>query len=165
MPVALTRTFVAALLGLAFVSSALATGEDILALTGQYTFFIKPVPGSCTTYHQKMVPCVATKTIMASKPTTHRYPVPEPSLRSAPVCLSELPVGCADGVGPCLECFPRGSCRNDLKRVVMPRMTPVAVSEGLEPKCVTKRIRLPQWFAVEEAPKQPRKIRKTAPQG
>ena len=61
--------------------SAKAMGEDVLAQTGQYTFFIKPHPGACMTYNQKMVPCVATQTIPIPRPVVQTYPVPFPVKR------------------------------------------------------------------------------------
>ena len=149
-------------LSAALASSAYAFGEDILACTGQYTFFIKPDPTSHVTYYQKMVPCVETKTIPKPRRIVETYPVPLPATRKLPVLLSETPVVCPDGEDPCVECFPKPSAKSAFKDVVVPRIVPVRVP-GLvsEPRTVTRRIMRPQWFAVEEIEKAPpRKIRK-----
>jgi hypothetical protein len=145
-------------------SSAYGLGEDILAHTGQYTFFIKPDPTSHVTFYQKMVPCVKTKIIPVARRIVETYPVPVPVTRKLPVLLSETPVGCDDGADPCIECFPKPSTRSAFKDVVAPRMVPARIpSLVVEPRAVTRRIMLPQWFAVEEIPKPPpRKIRKVS---
>ena len=109
-------------LSVALSSSAHALGEDILAHTGQYTFFIKPDPTSCVTYYQRMVPCVEKKTIPVARRIVETFPVPVPVKRKHPVLLSETPVGCAIGAGPCIECFPKPSCRPGVKDVLVPRV-------------------------------------------
>lgn len=144
------------LLSAVLASSAYAFGEDILARTGQYTFFIKPDPTSHVTYYQKMVPCVKRKTIPVARRIYETYPVPIPVTRRLPMVLSETPVFCEDGPGPHTRCFPRPSSRSASKDVPVPRMVPVRVPGlAIEPKDVTRRIMLPQWFAVEEIPKPP----------
>ena len=140
-----------------------AEGEAILALTGQYTFFITPEPGSCETYYQKMVPCVLTETVPVPRRVVPVYPLPVSGKRGVPTLRSEFPVGCADGSGPCLECFPKPTCRPAIQNVVVPVIKQVPVP-GLEiqPKCVKKRILRPQWFKVKDDPrpnKRPRKVR------
>lgn len=140
-------------------SVALADGEAILALTGQYTFFIKPEPGSCETYYQKMVPCVLKKDIPVPRRVVPVYPVPFSSERGVPTLRSEIPVGCADGCGACLQCFPRPSCRPATVDMVVPVVRPVPVPDLIvQPRCVTKRIMQPQWFKVKDDPRPPRKV-------
>lgn len=159
MPKQQTIMMIAVLLSMVFSSAALAEGEAILALTGQYTFFIKPDPGSCETYYQKMVPCVLEEHI----PVTHRvlpaYPVPFSSRRGVPVLRSEIPVGCADGSGPCVQCFPRPSCTPATHDMVVPVPGRVSVPDlVIRPKTVTTRVMRPQWFKVREDPRPPRKV-------
>lgn len=159
----LSVLFVAVISLVILSSAALAEGEAILALTGQYTFFIKPEPGSCDTYYQKMVPCVLERTIPVPRRVVPVYPVPVAAKRRVPVLRSEIPVGCADGEGPCLHCYPKPSCRPATIDVVGPVPKPVRVP-GVEirPKCVKERVMRPQWFKVTEEPrpqKRPRKIR------
>ena len=158
--------FISALI-LTFLSTpAWATGEEILAHSGQYTFFIKPVPGSHTTYHQKLVPCVATLTVPVPRRVAYTYPVPVPVRRHLPTVISETPMGCAEGQAPCVECFPQPSRRSASKDIWPPNFIPVRVP-GMEftPRDVTRRIKLPQWFEVTEQPSMPRKIRKVASDG
>jgi hypothetical protein len=151
-------------LSVALSSSAHALGEDILAHTGQYTFFIKPDPTSCVTYYQRMVPCVQKKTVPVARRIVDTFPVPVPVKRKHPVLLSKTPVGCAAGEGPCVECFPKPTCRPASTYALAPKFVPVRVpGVVIEPKCITRRIMLPQWFAVEEHEKPPpRKIRKVS---
>jgi hypothetical protein len=148
--------------------SAKAMGEDVLAHTGQYTFFIKPHPGSCITYHQKMVPCVATQTITIPRPVVQTYPTPFPVKRKLPVIVSERPVGCAFGAGPCVECYPHPSSKREIKEVLTPEIMPVSItSPAFTPHQVTRKIVLPQWFLVSEHPVVPvsRPIRKVGTGG
>jgi hypothetical protein len=145
------------------VAPAFSFGENVLAATGQYTFFIKPDPCSHTTYYQKMVPCVAKDVVPVPKRISQTFPVPLPSVRNMPTVLHEDPVGAACGAGPCVDCFPKPSVRNASKEVIMPRMVPVRVP-GVEyvPREITRRVMLPQWFAVTEEllpPKQVQKVR------
>ncbi len=140
-------------------SGALADGEAILALTGQYTFFIKPEPGTCETYYQKMVPCVLKKEIPVPRRVVPAYPVPFSAERGVPALRSEIPVGCPDGVGPCLECFPRPSHRPVTLDMVVPVMRRVPVPDLVfQPKSVFKRVMRPQWFKVKEEPRPLRKV-------
>lgn len=150
-----------AILILLVSAPAHAEGEAMLALTGQYTFFIKPEPGSCVTYYQKMVPCVLKETVLVPKRVVQTFPMPFTSKRAKSVLRHETPVGCAEGAGPCLQCYPRPSCRSAMTHVQVPVMKPVRV-RGLEavPKCVTRRVMRPQWFQVTETPKPLRKVRK-----
>jgi hypothetical protein len=145
----------------ALASPACSYGEDILAATGQYTFFIKPHPGSHTTYYQKMVPCVAQEVLQVPRRIAPVFPVPVPSVRRMPTVITETPVGCAAGAGDCVECFPKPSVKNASADVVAPRMVPVRVP-GVEyvPKLVTRRVMLPQWFEVTEQPMPPKEVRK-----
>jgi hypothetical protein len=144
---------------LCLATQALAFGEDILAASGQYTFFIKPCPGSNVTYYQKMVPCVATDEIAVPRRVAPVFPVPVPTVRNQPVTRMETPVGCAQGASPCVECRPRPSSASASAEVVLPRMVPFGVP-GFEPtfKTVKRKIMLPQWFAVTEQPRQVRKV-------
>ena len=153
-----------AIISLVILSTvAQAEGEAILALTGQYTFFIKPEPGSCDTYCRKLVPCVLERTIPVPRRVAPVYPVPVSAKRRVPALRSEIPVGCADGSGPCLQCFPKPSCRPVTRNMVVPVPKPVRVPGiRLEPKCVKERVMRPQWFKVTEEPrplKRPRKVR------
>jgi hypothetical protein len=136
--------------------SAKATGEDVLAQTGQYTFFIKPHPGTCMTYHQKMVPCVATQTVPIPRPVVQTYPVPFPVKRRVPVVISEEPVGCAFGAGPCVECYPSPSSRPQIKEIWPPEIRPVSItSPAFTVRHVTRKIMLPQWSLFTEHPAVP----------
>ena len=148
--------------------SAKAMGEDVLAHTGQYTFFIKPHPGACMTYHQKMVPCVATQTIPIPRAAVQTYPVPFPVKRSLPVVASEKPVGCAFGAGPCTECYPHPSSRPGIKEIWPPQIRPVSITgPEFTPHHVTRKIILPQWFLVTEhpVPPVPKPVRKVGTGG
>lgn len=136
-------------------------GEDILAQSGQYTFFIKPQPGTCTTYYQKMVPCIVEETVPVIRKTTQRYPLPVPITQRIPLTISEVPVGCAEGAGPCSKCTPLPTCRSGFKEVVVPANIPVPVPDiQVVPKTVKRKVMLPQWFAVTEQPKPPKMVRK-----
>jgi len=158
--------FLVAIFSVFCTSYAGAFGEDILAHTGQYTFFINPEPGSCITYYQKMVPCLAKETVPVPAPAVQVYPVPVPRPQKLPVMISESPVGCAEGSGPCVQCFPQASCKPAKKEVMVPQPVPVPVP-GVEmaPKCVTRPVLRPQWFAVTEIPAPPRPIRKVGAGG
>jgi len=148
--------------------SANAMGEDVLAHTGQYTFFVKPHPGACMTYHERMVPCVATQTVPISRPVVQTFPVPFPVKRSLPVVASEKPVGCAFGAGPCVECYPHPSSRPGVKEIWPPELVPVSIaSPAFAPHHVTRKIVLPQWFLVTEHPVAPfpKPVRKLRPDG
>jgi len=151
---------------IAFSTHALAAGEDILAHTGEYTFFIQPEPGSCETYYQKMVPCIAKETIMVPKKVTLSFTVPVPSKQGLPVLRTETPVGCATGSGPCVDCYPKPSCRPALKEIPVPKPRIVRIPTiELVPKCVERRVMLPQWFKVKDEPRPPKKIRKVPSRG
>jgi len=147
------------LLVLCLASQAFGFGEDILAASGQYTFFIKPCPGSSVTYYQKMVPCVLTEEIAVPRRVAPVFPVPIPVARNQPVTRMETPVGCAQGASPCIECRAQPSAVSANGEVVTPRMAPFRVP-GVEPafRTVKRRIMLPQWFAVTEQPRQVRKV-------
>ncbi len=142
-------------------SQALAFGEDMLGLTGQYTFFIRPVPGWDVTFYQKMVPCVAQENLPVARRVVQTYPLPIPAMQRQPITITETPVGCAQGSGPCVECRPMPSCTPGSKDVPTPMVVPVGVP-GIElaPQCVTRPVMLPQWFAVTEEPRNPRKVSK-----
>lgn len=150
-----------ALASVAMTSQAWSFGEDVLACTGQYTFFIKPDPTSCITYYQKMVPCVAEHTIPVPRPVAPVYPVPVPRGQKQRVLVTERPVGCAEGAGPCVTCFPRTVHRPGVQDVIVPRMVPVPVP-GIDivPVSVTRPVMRPQWFEVTESPMPPRRIGK-----
>jgi hypothetical protein len=132
-----------------------------LAHSGQYTFFIKPEPGSCITYYQKMVPCIAEETIPVPRPVAPAYPVPIPIGQRQPVMISERPVGCAEGSGPCLKCFPQALSKRDVKEVIAPQVIPVPVP-GIDivPRHVERPVLRPQWFEVTESPLPPQPVRK-----
>ncbi|MDQ7782640.1 MAG: hypothetical protein RDU20_07165 [Desulfomonilaceae bacterium] len=147
------------LMAMILPAGALAEGEAILALTGQYTFFIKPEPGSCETYVQKMVPCVLEKEIPVPRRVVPVYPVPFSSKRGLPVLRSEIPVGCPDGAGPCVHCYPKPSFRSATHDVVVPVVRGVPVPDlVIQPKVVRERVMRPQWFKVREDPRPPRKV-------
>lgn len=149
------------LFSLAMTSQALSFGEDILAFSGQYTFFIRPEPASGITYYQKMVPCVAEETIPVPRRIAPVFPLPVPVGRRQPVTIFERPVGCAEGAEKCVQCFPRAVSKRGTVEVIGPRMIPVAVP-GIEiaPRTMTRRVMRPQWFEVTESPLPPRPIRK-----
>jgi len=157
---------VALLFSMAATPAAFGFGEPILALSGQYTFFINPSPGSCTTYYQKMVPCVARETVWVPKKVVNTYPVPVASMRGEPIIITENPVGCPHGSSDCVECAPRPSRYPAIKQVVVPRPVPTRVPDiVLVPKTVTRRVMLPQWFEVTEQAKPPKLIRKVGTSG
>jgi hypothetical protein len=146
---------------LSLASQALAFGENVLALTGEYTFFIRPVPDWDVTFYQKLVPCVAQETIPVPRRVVETYPLPIPRMQRQPITITETPVGCAQGAGPCVDCSPRPSSRRATRDVAAPMIVPVGVP-GIEvtPKHVTRRVALPQWFAVTEEPRNLRKVSK-----
>jgi hypothetical protein len=162
------QTFLSCMVLLTVLSavSAWAAGEEILARTGHYIFFIQPDPCTGVTYSQKLVPCVLEDTVYVPRKVFPAYQVPEPVRRSQGVVVTETPVGCALGESPCVECFPRPTQRRETRDVWGPR--PVAVRvPTLEwvPKKVTKKIMLPQWFAVQEQPIQRPPVRKVGAGG
>ncbi len=145
--------------------SVKAMGEDVLAHTGQYTFFITPHPGACMTYYQKMVPCVAAKTIPIPRPVVQTYPLPFPVKQKLPVVVSEKPVGCAANADSCVECYPQPSYKPGVTEVWPAQIKPVRISSPeFTPRPVTRKIVMPQWFLVTDhpvppAPKPPMKVR------
>ncbi|MBI4964786.1 MAG: hypothetical protein HY913_16035 [Desulfomonile tiedjei] len=166
MSVYLRTVVLVAIASLILASQACAFGEDILALTGQYTFFIKPDPCSNTTYYQKLVPCLAEETVPVPRPTVRVYPVPVPAPQRLPIIVSESPVGCAEGSGPCVQCFPQASSKPGSKQVLGPRPLPVPVpGTEIVPRHVTRPVLRPQWFAVTEIPAPPRPVRKVGAGG
>jgi hypothetical protein len=157
----LNLVFFVALLTAMGVSSALAAGEDIMAKSGQYTFFIKPDPCAPITYYQKLVPCVVRETIPVPRRVWLSYQVPVPAAQRIPVTVTETPVGCAGGPDQCAQCFPQASSRPGTKEVWGPRMVTVRVPDVVfTPREVTRKVMLPQWFAVTEEPRPPQKVRK-----
>jgi len=149
-------------LTLAITTPASAVGEDVLAHTGQYTFFIKPDPCSHVTYYQKMVPCMERKVESVPQTVINAFPVPVVARKRQRVVISETPVGHAKGSGPCVECYPRAICKPAVKEVLLPTVVPVNVPGVIfNPRCTERRVIRPQWFAVEEHPAPPpRKVRK-----
>lgn len=146
---------------LALSGTARPEGEGILALTGQYTFFIRPQCGFGETYYQKLVPCRLEETIQIPRVVTPRFLVPHASIRGAPVMRNEIPVGCAQGAGPCLECFPKPTRRPAVNPGVVPIMAPVAVKDlEFREKHVVRRVLRPQWFKVTDEPRPLRKVSK-----
>jgi hypothetical protein len=83
------------------------------------------------------------------------------------VLIEETPLGTPHGVSPCIECFPRPSCRPGRKDVIVPLVVDIRVpGVDIRPKCVSRKIRLPQWFMIKEHPKPPsRKVTKVGPRG
>jgi hypothetical protein len=137
-------------------SNVLAFGEDILAASGQYTFFIKPMCGPNVTYYQRMVPCVADETVVVPRRVVDRYPVPVPNFRKQAVTRTEVPVGCAEGASDCVDCYPQPRSITAYNDQVVPGAVPAIIPTVLpEPRDVTKRVMLPQWFAVYDEPKGP----------
>ncbi len=162
----LPAIFSTMLLSVVLSSGAFAGGEGLLALKGEYSFFINPEPGSCVTYYQKMVPCIAKETIFVPKKVVRTLPLPVPTFQRQPILRSEIPVGCAEGAGPCVECAPKPVCGPGYKNVLVPKMIPVRVpTVEWVPKCVTRKVWRPQWFAVNEVPRPPKKIRKVGAGG
>lgn len=151
----------------ALCTPAFPFGEDVLAVQGEYTFFIKPDPCSDATFYQKMVPCVEKKTIGVPRRIVERFPFPVPDRRRPPVLIEETPLGTPHGVSPCIECSPRPSCRPGRKDVIVPLVVDIRVpGVDIRPKCVSRKIRLPQWFMIKEHPKPPsRKVTKVGPRG
>jgi hypothetical protein len=140
--------------------NACAFGEDVLAMTGQYVFFIKPKCSNMT-YYQKMVPCMVTETCPTPRRVFPKYAVPVPDCRPFPVTVTETPVGHACGAPPCAECRPLPTTTTLYKDAILPRMLP-AVVPTIEPvpRQITRPAMFPQWFAVsEEAKARPRKVK------
>jgi hypothetical protein len=138
-----------------------AAGEDLLAQSGQYTFFINPCPPGGPTYYQKMVPCVVKETVQVPQTVFQSYPVPVPARQNLPTVVTEAPVGCPQGAGPCTTCFPQPSQRKGKGEVWGPKMLMVQVpSVQFTPKEITRKVMLPQWFAVTEEPQPCQKVRK-----
>lgn len=152
---------------LALLAPAFSFGEDVLGAQGEYTFFIKPHPGSHKTFYQKMVPCVEKKTVGVPRRIVERYPFPVPDRRWPPILMSEIPLGTPHEVSPCVECFPKPICRSGRKKMIVPRVVNVGVpGVTITPRCISRRIKLPQWFMVKEDPKPPpRKVAKVGPRG
>lgn len=143
---------IALVLSIAFSGYAMAFGEDVLAATGQYTFFIKPYPGCPLTYYQKMVPCKMKQTVFRSNPIVERYPVPVPKRGGRPVIVTETPAGWSD-CDSCIECFPKPLQYRGRGEALLSRNVPIPVTfDMITPKTVERRVRRPQWFAVEEKP-------------
>ena len=141
--------------------SAIAFGEDVLAHTGEYTFFIKPKPGSHVTYRQRMVPCAVREHVPVPTKTSITYPVPIPEKRRHQMVIIERPVGCAADFGPCKQCFPRAYMERSSRNKIYPRMLPVRVSGTVfSSKCVTRRVMRPMWYEVRETPVPTRPVRK-----
>lgn len=160
------KLFILALVLCVSVSSvASAMGEEVLARTGQYTFFITPCPTSGITYYQKMVPCVIRETVQVPRRVFQNYPVPVPARQRVPTLVTGAPVGCPEGAcdAGCdgAKCYPQPSQRPGSREIWGPRMMTVRVPETqFTPREITRRVMLPQWFAVTEEPRAPRKIRK-----
>ncbi len=159
------------LCALAGAGNAFSFGEGVLGLKGEYTFFIKPDPNSCVTYYQRLVPCVKKQTIMVDVPVKTRplAPVPVPREYLQRVAVAENPAGCAEGSTPCVQCFPQSRCSPGSKTCVGPQLMPVPVgTPNIQPRCITRKVMRPQWFAVQEHPLPPqptRRIRKVDPRG
>jgi hypothetical protein len=163
---------VAILMAHCMCPSAFAFGEDVLAHTGEFTFFIKPDPGSCKTYTQKMVPCVEKKTVPVVKLINKTYPVPVPKGVIKPTKICENPMA-EKGKPQCVQCFPKSRVQGSSKKLVRPQMIPVTTpGMVIAPKCVTKKTMKPVWFEFKESPApprmRPRKVkypRKVGPRG
>jgi hypothetical protein len=135
-----------------------AFGEDVLAASGQYTFFIKPRCGTNATYYQKMVPCVLTEELPTARLITPVYGVPVPDQRKQGIVRTETPVGCAQGSRPCAECFPRETRTTDFVDRQFPVMIPSVMPTWVpDPQIARRPVMLPQWFMVTEEAKAPRK--------
>lgn len=161
MPRFLIVPLCAAVLIVAFTGAVTAEGEGILAMTGQYTFFIRPECGSGETYYQKLVPCRLEETIPVPVPVTPKFLVPHASIRGVHVMRSEIPVGCAEGAGPCLECFPKPIRYPAVNPAVIPITPPVGVRDlEFRPMTVIRTVWKPQWFKVVDEVKDPRKAGK-----
>ncbi len=130
-----------------------AEGEGILALTGEYTFFLKPKPGCTPTYYQKMVPCVERTCELVPRRVTQTYPVPVPYRNRVPTLVCETPLGGAKGEGDCLKCFPPCTKRVEVKECVVPRMVPTPFQDVVfDRRMVCRPTMRPQWFEVSEHP-------------
>jgi hypothetical protein len=158
----ITKLFTMVLvLSACFTSLGWSFGEGILAQTGQYTFFINPCPPGGPTYYQKLVPCVVKETIQVPKTVFQTYPVPVPAKSKVPTLITEAPVGCAQGAGPCTTCYPKASEKKSTADMWGPRMMMVRVPYvEFTPKEITRRVMRPQWFAVCEEARPVRKVQK-----
>ncbi len=141
-------------LSVGFSSAASAMGEEVLATSGQYSFFINPCPTSGMTYYQKMVPCVIKETVQVPRRVFENYVVPVPTRQQVPTLITEAPVGCPEGACHDATCYPRPSQRSGSREIWGPRMMTVRVPNiQFTPKEITRRVMLPQWFAVTEEPR------------
>ena len=133
----------------------------MLALTGQYSFFINPCPPGGPTYYQKLVPCVVKETVQVPQMVFQTYPVPVPVRQNVPTLITEAPVGCPEGAGPCDKCYPKPSQNKGSREMWGPKTMMARVpSVQFRPREITRRVMRPQWFAVTEEPQPLRKIRK-----
>jgi len=141
---------------------AFSFGEDVLAACGRYTFFIRPDCTSGVTFYQKMVPCIERKPVGVPRPVVETYPLPVPTRQGQRVLVTETPVGDACGITPCINCIPKPVFKPGTQDVIVPSIVPVGIPDlAIRPKLVNRRIKLPQWFAVEEHPMgPPRGVRK-----
>jgi hypothetical protein len=131
--------------------AAHAVGEDILAHTGQYTFFVKPNPCVPVTYHQKTVPCRVTRTAPMVRIRQAAYYLPVPVIAGQRTMIRETPIACPGDADPCVACFPKVSRTPGLSEAPVPRPVRVRFPEvDIVPQCVTRRVNLPRWFMVEE---------------
>lgn len=130
-----------------------AVGEDILARSGQYTFFVKPNPCVPVTYYQRTVPCRVTRNVPAVRTMQVPYYLPVAAIADRRTIIRETPIACPMDSDPCVQCSPRMTRRPGMAAVAAPRPVRVGVTEVvIVPKCVTRRVNLPRWFMVEEIP-------------
>jgi len=156
------KVFISALvLSVGFTATALAAGEEVLAATGQYSFFINPCPTAGMTYYQKMVPCVIRETVQIPKKVFQSYSVPVPVRQNVPTLVTEAPVGCPQGACEDATCYPKPTQRPGTREMWLPKMVTVRVPYvEFTPREITRKVMFPQWFAVTEEPRPARKVRK-----
>lgn len=137
----------------AFVPSSVAQGygEGVLALTGQYTFFVKPYPGQPITHYQKVVPCVSRKSLQNLRPHYTTVHVPYGARRKQPIIVVETPLSMGHGPDPSITCLPKPRQHSMWTDVEVPRTRPTRV-RILAPSSsmVSRRIVMPYWFEVRE---------------
>jgi hypothetical protein len=153
MPRLFAKLCCALVVGAMSCGAAHAVGEDILAHSGQYTFFVKPNPCAPVTYHQKTVPCMVTRDVPTVRMRQVTYHLPVPLIVGRRVMIRETPIACPADRDPCVRCLPKVSTHPGVGTTVEPRPARVQFTDPVVvPQCVTRRVNLPRWFMVEEIP-------------
>lgn len=135
-------------------SGAQGYGEDVLALTGQYTFFVRPHPGQPITYYQKAVPCVSRKSVQNLRSHHATVHVPYGAKRRQPIIVVETPLPMGHGPNQSISCFPKPRQHSMWRDVRVPETRPTRVLiRQPSSRMASRRIVLPYWFEVREEPR------------